>query len=232
MDTPAPGKTRGQESMSDFVAAMETAGLLVRITDEKRVDELPTLMEQHYQKAVFVERIQGSEFSFLGNAYSNHAQYAWALGCSRAEIGARTAELAKGRVKPKLVATAPCKQVILKDEQVDLTLLPLFLHHDRDGHAYTNDNLVVTKDPDTGVADWGIYRSMFRTVNEKNFDMTCTSHRARLNGLRYQARGQNMPVAIVIGGPTLDKIVPSQACRPRPRTSRCWAASTARRPSS
>ena len=70
----------------------------------------------------------------------------------------------------------------------------------------TSDNLVVTKDPDSGVTDWGIYRSMFRTKNEKNFDMTCTSHRGRLNGLKYQARKQNMPVAIVLGGPTLDKL--------------------------
>jgi 2,5-furandicarboxylate decarboxylase 1 len=128
-------------------------------------------MEQHYDKAIFVERIQGSEFSFLANAYSNHAQFAWALGCTRSDIGARIADLAKGRVKPKVVFTAPCKQVVLKGPDVDLTLLPMFLHHDRDCHAYTNDNLVVTKDPDTGVSDWGIYRSMFRTINEKNFDM-------------------------------------------------------------
>ena len=45
MDNPTPTKPRGQESMTDFVAAMEKAGLLVRITDEKRVDELPMLME-------------------------------------------------------------------------------------------------------------------------------------------------------------------------------------------
>ena len=63
--------------------------------------------------------------------------------------GRKIAELAKGRVKPEVVATAPCKEVILKGDDVDLTRLPLFLHHDRDGHAYTNDNLVVTKDPDT-----------------------------------------------------------------------------------
>ena len=197
---------RRQQSLPDFVAAMEKAGLLLRITDVKRVDELPMLMEKHYDRAIFVERIEGSEFSFLGNAYSNHDQYAWALGCSRSEIGDRMAELARGRIKPKIVPTAPCKDVILKGSEVDLTRLPMFLHHDRDGHAYTNDNLVVTNDPDTGITDWGIYRSMFRTINEKNFDMTCTSHRGRLNGLKYQARGQNMPVAIVIGGPTLDKI--------------------------
>jgi 2,5-furandicarboxylate decarboxylase 1 len=123
------------------------------------------------------------------------------------------ADLATGRVKPKVVATASCKQVVLKGADVDLTRLPMFLHHDRDGRAYTNDNLVVTKDPETGVTDWRIYRSMFRTINEKNFDMTCTSHRCRLNALKYQARGKDMPVAIVLGGPTLDKIAPLAGVR-------------------
>jgi 2,5-furandicarboxylate decarboxylase 1 len=197
---------RRQQSLSDFAEAMEAGGLLVRIKDEKRVDQLPMLMEVYPTKAVLVEKVKDSEFAFLANAYATHEQFAWALGCKRNEIGNRIAELAKGRIKPEIVSTAPCKQVILKGDDVDLTRLPLFLHHDRDGHAYTNDNLVVTRDPDTDVIDWGVYRAMFRTKLEKNFDMTCTSHRGRLNAFKYQARGQNMPVAIVVGGPTLDKL--------------------------
>ena len=70
--------------------------------------------------------------------------------------------------------------------------------HDRDGHAYTNDNLVVSRHPDTGVHDWGIYRSMFRSCNEKMFDMTCTSHRARINAIAAQEKGHNLEVAIVL----------------------------------
>ncbi len=202
----APASIRRQMSLTEFTAEMEAAGLLVRIKDEKRVDQLPPLMEQYPTKAVLVEKVKDSEFSFLANAYATHEQYAWALGCKRNEIGRLVSELAKGRIKPEVAPTAPCKEVVLKDADVDLTRLPLFLHHDRDGHAYTNDNLVVTQDPDTKVMDWGVYRSMFRTKNEKMFDMTCTSHRGRLNGLKYQARGENMPVAIVIGGPTLDKL--------------------------
>jgi 2,5-furandicarboxylate decarboxylase 1 len=202
----SPAPVRRQMSLSEFATEMEAAGLLLRIKEEKRVDQLPMLMEKYPTKAVLVERVKDTEFSFLANAYATHEQYAWALGCKRNEIGNLVADLAKGRIKPEVVATAPCKEVILKDADVDLTRLPLFLHHDRDGHAYTNDNLVVTRDPDTKVIDWGIYRSMFRTKNEKMFDMTCTSHRGRLNGLKYQARDQNMPVAIVIGGPTLDKL--------------------------
>ena len=195
-----------QQSLSEFVAAMEAGGLLVRIKEEKRVDELPKVMEDYPLKAVLVERVKDCEFQFLANAYSNQDQTAWALGCPKSESGRIMTESAKGRIKPEVVATAPCKEVILKGDDVDLTRLPLFLHHDRDGHAFTNDNLVISKHPDTGVYDWGIYRSMFRRVNEKNFDMTCTSHRQRLNAQAAQAKGQDLELAIVIGGPLVDKV--------------------------
>jgi 2,5-furandicarboxylate decarboxylase 1 len=195
-----------QQGLAEFVEAMERAGMLVRVKDEKRVDELPQVMEDHPLTAVLVERIKDCEFQFLANAYSNQDQTAWALGCTKGESGRRMAEAARGRIKPEVVATAPCKEVILTGDDVDLTRLPLFLHHDRDGHAFTNDNLVISKHPDTGVYDWGIYRSMFRRVNEKNFDMTCTSHRQRLHAQAAQAKGEDLEVAIVIGGPLLDKV--------------------------
>lgn len=222
MGTPKPTSTsKAQQSMADFVLAMGKAGLLTRIKEEKRVDELPLLTEAYPEQAIFVEKIKDSEFSFLANAYATHAQFAWALGCTDGEIGARISKLAQGRIKPEVVSTAPCKEVILKGADVDITRLPLFLHHDRDGHAYTSDNLVVTKDPDSGIPDWGIYRSMFRGKNEKNFDMTCTSHRARHHALKYQARGQDMPAALILGGPTLDKLRPqSEAAEPRHKSMR------------
>ncbi|HYG43289.1 MAG TPA: UbiD family decarboxylase, partial [Bordetella sp.] len=59
---------------------------------------------------------------------------------------------------------------------------------------------------DTGVYDWGIYRSMFRSKSEKSVDMTCTSHRQRIHAMAAAAKGQNLEVAIVLGGPTLDKM--------------------------
>lgn len=195
-----------QQSLSDFVVDMEKAGMLVRITEEKRVDELPSVMEANPLTAVLVEKVKDCEFQFLANAYSNQDQTAWALGCDKSQTGFVMTERAKGRVKPEIVDTAPCKEVILIGDEVDLTRLPLFLHHDRDGHAFTNDNLVISKHPDTGVYDWGIYRSMFRSKNEKMFDMTCTSHRQRINAIAAQEKGRNLEVAVVIGGPIVDKV--------------------------
>jgi 2,5-furandicarboxylate decarboxylase 1 len=195
-----------QQSLSDFVSAMEAAGMLVRITEEKRVDELPRVMEDHPTTAVLVQTVTGCAFSFLANAYSNQDQYAWAMGCKKAETGMKMVEASKGRIAPVIVDTAPCKEVILTGDDVDMTILPMFLHHERDGQSYSDDNLVISKDPDTGVYDWGFYRSMFRTKNERGFDMTCTSHRARINAQKAAAKGQNLEIAVVIGAPIVDKL--------------------------
>jgi 2,5-furandicarboxylate decarboxylase 1 len=195
-----------QQTLPEFVAALDKAGFLVRIGKETHVNEIPKILEQNPTKAVFIEKIKDSEFSFLANAYSNQDMYAWAMECDKTQTGLKMVEKSQQRIKWQLVETAPCKEVVLKGDDVDLTRLPLFLHHDRDGHAYTNDNLFISKHPDTGVYDWGVYRSMFRSKNEKSVDMTCTSHRQRIHAMAAAAKGENLEVAIVIGGPILDKI--------------------------
>lgn len=180
--------------------------MLVRVTAEKRVDELPRVMEDHPTTAILVEKITGCDFSFLANAYSNQDQYAWAMGCKKAETGRKMVEASQKRITPVIVDTAPCKEVVLTKGAVDMTIFPMFLHHERDGQSYSDDNLVVSKDPDTGVYDWGFYRSMFRSKNERGFDMTCTSHRARINAQKAAAKGRNLDIAVVIGAPIIDKL--------------------------
>jgi 4-hydroxy-3-polyprenylbenzoate decarboxylase len=47
---------------------------------------------------------------------------------------------------------------------------------------------------------------MFRAKNERGFDMTCTSHRARINAQKAATKGKNLEIAVVIGAPILDKL--------------------------
>ena len=44
-----------QRSLPEFIADLETIGELVRIKDEKRADELPSVMDAVHDKAVIVE---------------------------------------------------------------------------------------------------------------------------------------------------------------------------------
>jgi 2,5-furandicarboxylate decarboxylase 1 len=62
-----------QQSLPDFVQAMDAAGFLVRITDEIRVDQIPKTLEANPTKAVLIEKIKDCEFSVLANAYSKQA---------------------------------------------------------------------------------------------------------------------------------------------------------------
>ena len=195
-----------QQEMKDFVADLEKIGQLVRIKDEISHDEIAAVLEANPDKAVLIENIKDCQFQFLANAYSNRIQYGAALGCKPNELAQVISEMGSKTFKPTLVNTAPCKEVIVKGADVDLTILPLFLHHEHDGHAYIQDTNVVTRDPDTGLIDWGIYRMMYRTKNELNIDMRTDSHKARINARKYEDRGLDMPVSVVIGGPTLDKI--------------------------
>ena len=128
-----------QQSMTEFVNDLERAGMLVRVSGETNVNDLPRVMEDHPTTAVLVENIKDCEFQFLANAYSNQDMYAWALECDKTQTGLKIVDRAKGRIKPEIIDTAPCKEVILKGDDVDLTKFPLFLHHDRDGHAYCDE---------------------------------------------------------------------------------------------
>jgi len=84
------------------------------------------------------------------------------------------------RQKPELVNTAPCKDVILKGNEVDLPIFPLFQHHQEDGQAFINDANVVSRDPDTSLIDQGIYRCVHRSKNETNIHMPNDSHIGRI----------------------------------------------------
>src|SRR5664279_3180691 len=119
-----------QQSMTEFVNDLERAGMLVRVSGETNVNDLPRVMEDHPTTAVLVENIKDCEFQFLANAYSNQDMYAWALECDKTQTGLKIVDRAKGRIKPEIIDTAPCKEVILKGDDVDLTKFPLFLHHD------------------------------------------------------------------------------------------------------
>ena len=147
-----------QTSLAEYVEALDKAGLLTRISDEKRVDELPRLMEDNPDTAIYVEHVRDCKFPFFANGYGARPMYALSLDCDETKVGLEIARRSELRFKPEMVDTAPCKDVITKGDDIDLTMFPLFHHHPKDGHAYLNDTNVVSRDPTTNDIDQGIYR--------------------------------------------------------------------------
>ena len=129
-------------------SAMEAAGMLVRVKEEKRVDELPRVMEDHPKTAVLVEKITGCEFSFLANALFEPGPIR--LGDGLQEVRDRDEDgrgLARDVSSQSLSALRHARKSSLKGDDVDMTIFPMFLHHERDGQSYSDDNLVFRRTP-------------------------------------------------------------------------------------
>ena len=109
------------------------------------------------------------------------------------------------RVAPIMVDAAPVHENVLLESQIDLEMFPVPRWHHLDGGRYINTfAAVVTKDPDTGVVNVGVYRGMIGGKDSIPVLLVASQHWGR-HWAKYQARGQRMPVACVYGwNPVMD----------------------------
>lgn len=123
-------------------------------------------------------------------------------------------ERIKKPVKPKLVKTGPVKQNIVSGDNVDLFQFPAPKWRDRDGGRFigTCDG-VVTKDPETGWTNIGLYRRQILNKNQTGITMIPGQHNW-MHWRKYRKLGKKtMPVAMVNGW---DPVLPMVSCSIQP----------------
>ena len=102
-------------------------------------------------------------------------------------------------VKPVTVARGPVKDNIIRGDAVDLFQFPVPKWNPLDGGRYIMTSAsVVTCDPDTGVLNAGTYRGMITGKNTIGVLLAMTQGWGK-HFSRYKSRGEEMPVAVVIG---------------------------------
>ena len=103
------------------------------------------------------------------------------------------------RVPPVEVKTGKIKENVLKGDDIDLFEFPAPKWHREDGGRYINTfQATITRDPDTGVHNVGIYRGM---IGGRDI-LPVLLWRAQNWGVHFQKwaeRGEKMPVAHVYG---------------------------------
>jgi 4-hydroxy-3-polyprenylbenzoate decarboxylase len=120
-------------------------------------------------------------------------------------------ERIRNPMKPLVVDSGPCKQNILKGDEIDLLKFPTPHWQKLDGGRYIGTfHGVVTKDPDTGWTNVGTYRNMIHDKTTTTMSMAQGQH-IWYHWRKYRAKGQNMPAAIVIGW---DPVLPAVASAP------------------
>jgi len=212
-------------SLGEFLAALEERGDLVRVrtplSRDLEIAELTQRVHRADGPALLFENVVGSTMPVATNVLGSSRRIALALGAENLdEVADRVAHLTRLRppaglmgalrdlegtletlgsvraLAPKRVRSAPCQE--LEETNVDLDRLPILKCWPKDGGRTVTFPVVITSDPDTGLAHAGIYR--LQQYGPSTLGMHFQVHRVGASNFRkWAARGERMPVAAVIG---------------------------------
>lgn len=207
--------------LREYIAKLEEEGELRHIKTE--VDwnlELGAISRRAIElraPAPLFENIKGypAGYRVLANLMSgtrpSHGRLAIAMGLPKAtpilKLIDEFAERVQSQVKPLIVKTGPCKEVIRLGDAVNVLDLPVPLIHGRDGGRYIGTwHIDINKDPDTGWVNWGMYRHMVHDEKTLGWLATPYQHGPNIYYQKYESRGQPMPMAIAIGTDPLSSV--------------------------
>lgn len=216
------------KSLRDYIAALEAAGELIRISAPvSSVYEIAELTDRQAKspgggRALLFENTD-STFPVLTNMMGSCRRISLALGVDKPEdITSRIDSLLKQVTTPKdsiadklsmlpllaevskwfpkkLKRRGACQQVVLRGDEASLDKLPILKSWGCDGGRFVTLPMVNTLDPQTGVRNVGMYRMQV-------FDSHTTGmhwHRHKTGARHYdgyKAAGKIMPVSVAIGG--------------------------------
>lgn len=206
------------DSLRDFVAKLDAAGELKRITTEvDPVLEITAIADREMKspgggKALLFEKCRGAKFPLLINAYGSTKRMAMALGVNDVEDIARELETIM-RAKPPtsfkeaiaLLGTAMelrhAKPKTGKGEWSECRLsdLPIQKCWPQDAGRFICLPLVITHDPDTGARNVGCYR--MQVIDDRTTFMHWQLHKTGArHWRRYVELKKRMPVTVALGG--------------------------------
>lgn len=103
-------------------------------------------------------------------------------------------------IKPVVVDKAPCQEVVLTGDEVNLYKLPVFKWNPLDGGPYITMTNVITRDPNPAYGqNSGMYRVMIHDEKSTGV-MCCATQDIGIHLARWRAKGaKTMPLAIALG---------------------------------
>lgn len=123
------------------------------------------------------------------------------------------AELARVPPRPHR-GKAPCQEVIIEGDDVDLGRLPIMTSWPLDAGPFITMPMVITRDPETGVQNLGTYR--MQVIGPRRTFMHWQRHKGgAAHFRRYRERGESrMPVAVALGADATTMYTPTAPLPP------------------
>jgi 4-hydroxy-3-polyprenylbenzoate decarboxylase len=214
---------RPPRDLREHIAALDAAGLLTRIDRPINKDtQLQPLARWQFiggipenERRAFlftnVVNSKGRRYDMpvlLGALAGSPLIYALGMGRPVEEIGPAWTRAIANPIPPVIVADAPCQRVVitgdaLREKGGGLAALPVPISTPGyDAAPYLTATLCVTRDPESGVQNTGMYRAALKATDRLVVRMVARPGGAGgwLHWLKYRERGEPMPISIALGG--------------------------------
>ena len=208
--------------LHEHIERLDKAGLLIRVDRAINKDtELQPLVRLQFlggipedeRKAFLFTNVTDSKGRrydmpvLLGALSASPRIYAMGMGCAVSEIGPAWVKAIANPIPPKIVSKAPVQEVVLTGDALakagGVSFLPVPVSTPGfDAAPYLTATLCITKDPDSGIQNIGMYRAGLKAKDRIAVRMVARPGGAGgyLHWLKYRERKQPMPIAIALGG--------------------------------
>lgn len=225
------------KDLQDFIKTLQEKGQLKRIRtevdSELEITEITDRVSKKYGPALLFEKVKGSPYPVLINAMGTYERMSMALGVEKLDdVGNGIGEfidmsnyvglMNKFKSLPRMTRLASvfpiklptkgaCQEVV--EEDPDLSTLPVLKCWPGDAGRFITLPLVITKDPETGIQNTGMYR--LQVFDKNTTGMHWHLHKdGREIYDKYKALGGRMPVSVALG---CDPAITYSATAPLPK---------------
>jgi 2,5-furandicarboxylate decarboxylase 1 len=150
--------------------------------------------------AVLFKNIKGSKIPLLLNLHGTYERVALSIGSDVAGMVPEYARREGSPIPTTLVDSkdAPVHEVVMTGDQIDATKLPSLVHQELDAGRYITSAAAISRDPDSGRLNAGIFRHQIQGADQVGF-MTNPAHHTSYILRNNRDQGKPMEVALVIG---------------------------------
>lgn len=167
--------------------------------DEEITGLLYELAARNQAPLVLCHSVTGVDTPVVSNVFASRTRVARALGAEPHRLHEAYQERSRQAGAPRVVDSGPVLDNVQLGDAVDLTKVPMLRHFSSDHGPYITSGILVAEDPDSGVGNMSYHRAMPHSTNELATSLHSRGDLWRMLGV-YAARGEPMPVAMVLGG--------------------------------
>jgi len=189
------------QDFREFLDVLRREGELIDIDRHVALEDVGKAMKHSYikQGPALNFTDTGTGMPMVMGCYADRRKALLAFEATPETIFAKVLHGLDNPIAPTLIAgPAPCQEVVIRGDDIDITKFPIPKYSPKDGGPYITAGIVVSHDPETGVPDIGHYRFLILGPNTMSFSAQ-PFHRFGKNLLKAQAMGLKPRAAVVIG---------------------------------